>query len=191
MGCVAMSLETSFEAKLNQLTTDLRGESDRATVIIAAAHLDVLLDELLKQVLVPCSTENDSLFDGPNAPLHNLSNKIDLCFRLGLISEFISKSLHIVRKIRNSFAHAIVGCTFTDPAVKSRIEELHRLHRRDEVEPVLKELFDTSPRQRFLLSIILLIGVIQEIQHNAPNKTAKPAEWPFLPKPKIESTPNN
>lgn len=174
-----MTFEKAFEEKFDQLLVDLKDESDRAKVIIVAAHLDALLEDLLRHALVQCPTSHDSIFDGPNAPLANFSNRIDFSYRLGLISEFASKSLHIVRKIRNIFAHSISGCTFNDSSVKSRVEELYKLHRIDEKHDSLKEAFDDSVKSRFVMSGILLIGIIQEMQHKIGANKPRPPEWPY------------
>ena len=141
-----MSFENDFELKFEKLTDDLKNESDRAVVIIISAHLDTQLEEILRLALVPSSTSSDNIFDGANAPLHNFSNKIDFCYRLGLISEFLAKSLHLMRKIRNEFAHNISGCSFTESSVQSRVQELYKLHRFDQKEVALQEIFNKSTK---------------------------------------------
>lgn len=100
-------------------------ETDRAAGIVGAAILESALESALKSHLVKSThPKNDSLFDGPNAPLSSFSSKIDMLLRLGLISEEMAKALHIVRKIRNSFAHGIVNCDFKNQHVVSLIKEL-------------------------------------------------------------------
>lgn len=47
------------------------------------------------------------LFVG-NGPLSTFSSKIDLCSLLGMINGTIKSDLHIIREIRNEFAHQIV-----------------------------------------------------------------------------------
>jgi hypothetical protein len=175
-----MTFEKAFEEKFDQLLVDLTGESDRARVIIVAAHLDALLEDMLRHALVQCPTSHDSIFDGPNAPLANFSNRIDFSYRLGLISEFASKSLHIVRKIRNAFAHSISGCSFNEASVKARVQELYKLHRIDEKYDLFKEEFDETVKSRFIMSGILLIGIIQEIHHKIGANTPRSPEWPYL-----------
>ncbi len=174
-----MTFEKAFEERFNKLLADIKGESDRAMVIIVAAHLDNLLEEMLRLALVQCPTSHDSIFEGPNAPLANFSSRIDFSYRLGLISEIASKSLHITRKIRNTFAHSISSCSFNDSSVKSRIDELYKLHRADQNYHIFREAFDDSAKSRFIMSGILLIGIIQEIHHKiGPNKPRSP-EWPY------------
>jgi len=99
-------------------------ESDRAAVILVASIIDENLGTLLKSYLVPNPSSSDSLFDSATSPLSNFSSKIDLCFRIGIISGKLTRDLHIIRKIRNSFAHDIYGCSFENGSVRSRIREL-------------------------------------------------------------------
>ena len=99
-------------------------ESDRACVILSVSFLDELLTLSLKTKLVATHTSSDSLFDGANAPFASFSSKIDLAYRLGLLSNRLSKDLHLVRKIRNDFAHNIDGCHFSDQKVHNRVREL-------------------------------------------------------------------
>jgi len=81
--------------------------------------------------MVPIPTSNDSLFDSVTGPLANFSSKIDMAFRLGLISGKFTRDLHIVRKIRNYFAHDIYGCSFENGSVMSRIRELENSFNKD------------------------------------------------------------
>jgi DNA-binding MltR family transcriptional regulator len=99
-------------------------ESDRAAVIVAASILDELLRSFLVAKLVPVSSSNDELFDGANAPLGTFSSRIEMAFRIGLISVKFARDLHLVRRIRNDFAHNIHGASFEDTRVKQRVSEL-------------------------------------------------------------------
>lgn len=103
-------------------------ESDRAAVILVASILDELLRNLLAARLAPVSSSNDDLFDGPNAPLSSLSSRIEMSYRIGLISVKFSRDLHLIRRIRNTFAHNIHGCAFEDARIKSRVQELLNSH---------------------------------------------------------------
>src|SRR5688572_7702181 len=85
----------------------VKGESDRAAVIISAAMLEDALETMLRSRLVPVAAQSDSLFDGAYAPISTFSAKIDVAFRFGLISGLFAKSLHLVRRVRNDFAHNV------------------------------------------------------------------------------------
>ena len=99
-------------------------ESDRAAVILVASILDEILETLIKSRLTPVPTAQDSLFDNATSPLSSFSSKIDMAFRIGLISGKLARDIHIIRKIRNSFAHDVYGCSFENGSVKSRVREL-------------------------------------------------------------------
>jgi hypothetical protein len=101
-------------------------ESDRAAVILIAAVIDEKLTTILKSKLIPVPTSDDNFFDGVNAPISTFSSKIDLSFRLGLISAKLCRDIHLIRKIRNFFAHDIYGCNFENGMVKSRTMELYK-----------------------------------------------------------------
>ncbi len=105
---------------------EIADESDRAAVILSAAFLDSALEYLLRTHLLPCATSSDPLFDGVNAPFSDFSARIDVAFRLGLIDTAFARSLHLIRRIRNDFAHNISGCTFQDSSVMARMTELAR-----------------------------------------------------------------
>ncbi len=76
------------------LKKEFAKETDRGAVILAATLLDIGLDNMLRSNLVPIASANDDLFDGANAPLNNFSSKINLSYRLGLISEKYARDLH-------------------------------------------------------------------------------------------------
>ncbi|MEM9420536.1 MAG: hypothetical protein AAGA25_16020 [Planctomycetota bacterium] len=105
-------------------------ETDRAAVILAASILDDLLKTVLSNRLVVNASGHDTLFDGPNAPLGSFSSRIELSYRTGVVSSTFARDLHLIRKIRNEFAHAIAGCDFKEPRVQNRISELIRGHKK-------------------------------------------------------------
>src|SRR5437868_9115545 len=87
-----------------RLHAELQAESDRGAVLVAGSMLDVALQQLLVAYFADSGTP-DPLFEGANAPLHSLSAKIDLASRLGFISDGLARDLHVIRRIRNDFAH--------------------------------------------------------------------------------------
>lgn len=106
----------------------IRTESTRAKVVLAACYLDELLHQLLAIVLKPAERKKDPLLDEPQAPLGTYSSKIELTYRLGLISDSTHKSLHLVRRIRNEFAHNLDNCSFDTAAIRDWNLELHELN---------------------------------------------------------------
>jgi len=121
------SADSAAETKhhwLSFFVQEFEKESDRAAVILTAAMLDEALRELVESFLIPCSASDDPLFDGANAPIGTFSSRIECAYRFGLITATFAKSLHIVRKIRNTFAHDVARCKFTSHAVSNRVNAL-------------------------------------------------------------------
>ena len=116
---VSLHTETDF----NEIIEDFKNESDRATVILAAAKIDAQLYILLSKVLKPSNSNQDELLDGDN-PLGTFSSRINIAFRLGLIDAQFAKALHLIRKIRNSFAHEIKGNSLVSGGHADRVKEL-------------------------------------------------------------------
>lgn len=114
------------EWKMNFLFEEFEKESDRAAVILAVSLIDEALYSLLKAYLVPINSSTDEMFEGANAPIGTFSAKINMAYRLGLISTKFARDIHLLRKIRNSFAHDVYGCNFENGSVKSRIIELNK-----------------------------------------------------------------
>lgn len=106
----------------------LRKESERGSAIVCAALLDESLREIIQAKLVTLSKKKDELFDGGNAPLESSSAKIDLAYRIGLISRDEKSSFHLIRKIRNKFAHSSEEIHFDSNIVKDLISELFKLN---------------------------------------------------------------
>ena len=100
-----------------------------------------------------------SLFKG-NSPLASLSSRIDMSFSMGLISVNEKRDLHLMRKVRNKFAHEIDHeLAFDDEPIRNWIQEL------ETPKPIIStEMFsggkDTN-RNRFDLTFAVLFNVIR------------------------------
>lgn len=102
---------------------EFKKESDRAAVILGAAQIDTLLRQILLKYLMPNPSKSDELFDG-EAPLASFSARINLIFRLGFITPNYAHALHMIRKIRNDFAHEVFGCSIESCPHRDRAKEL-------------------------------------------------------------------
>ena len=128
-------------------------ESDRACVILAAALLDTALETLLKAKLVHSSASEDPLFEGANAPLGSFSSRIEMSYRVGIIDAGFARALHLVRRIRNDFAHNVTGCTFLDSAVMGRLTELRRATGLPAGELTIRKSYSDGPRGDFQMIV--------------------------------------
>lgn len=107
------------------LTNLLIKESERASVIVAAARIDVDLEKLLKRVLLRSSGRTDDLFESDRA-LGTFSAKISISYRIGLIDKEFEHALHLLRKMRNDFAHRLEEESLNSHRQKPRLSELVR-----------------------------------------------------------------
>jgi DNA-binding MltR family transcriptional regulator len=73
--------------------------------IIGATFLEMLLENILREFLIDEEKRvTEELFDGYK-PLSTFSSKITMAYCLGLIYKSVHDDLHLIRKIRNEFAH--------------------------------------------------------------------------------------
>lgn len=163
-------------------------ESDRAAVILIASILDESLGTLLKSFFVPIPTADDSLFDNATSPLSTFSSKIDMCYRVGIISGKFTRDLHIIRRIRNSFAHDIYGCSFQNGSVKARIKELEnsviyskRIDKIGRTDNLLE-----GPRGMFFFITSAMIWEINSLIKNSKECKEFKLEWFYLIDDKVK-----
>lgn len=98
----------------------LADESDRGSVVLAAAWLDESLTAILATYMKPSGRQDKLL--APGRPLGDFGTKIILADRLRLVTPTLLKSLDMVRKLRNEFAHIASDLTFETPSVKDRVQ---------------------------------------------------------------------
>jgi len=116
--------------QLRTFYDQMSDESDRGAVIVSVAILDDVLTELVKVKLVPSLEKSDELFDSAFTPFSSFSAKIDLAYRIGLLRPSVRASLHLLRRVRNDFAHASGIRGFDHPSTQDRIRTLKKLNSR-------------------------------------------------------------
>ncbi|HEV2146148.1 MAG TPA: hypothetical protein VGR37_01895 [Longimicrobiaceae bacterium] len=136
-----------------------QAETDRACGVLAGALLDTLLERLLRLALPEAGNE---VFQGA-APLASFSAKIDMAYYMRLLSEEDRRDLHLVRKIRNDFAHAVDHTLgFSAPNVANRVREL-RLPKLLYESPTL-HVSDETSRGRFQVGVGILSYLLTDVR---------------------------
>lgn len=175
----------------NVLMEEFQKETDRGAVILVATLFDLALDSLLRNYFVPISSSSDDLFDSANAPLSTFSAKISLAFRLSLISQKFARDMHLIRKIRNEFAHSIQDCNFQQTKVISRIEELRKSSGIIDKNPTIRKNHEDGARGDFLIiSSWMIFCLRQKIQNIKGCKQAQD-EWGYLDESIEENAPDD
>lgn len=131
-----------IERESSELAAEVHHETDRTAVIVGAAVVDSLLERLLLRTLRPHAAGTDPLFDG-DAPLSTFSSRINISYQLGLIDEELTRALHLLRRIRNEFAHSVAGCELDSSPHRDRVREL--------VNPIKEDVYFTKWRDSFAI----------------------------------------
>jgi hypothetical protein len=113
---------THTAAHVKAFLKEVESQSDRGAAIVAASVIEELTKLIILDRLIELSAERkEALFDRMNAPLSSFSAKIELAFALGVIANELRLTLHLIRDIRNKFAHRIESLTFDHPDIATMI----------------------------------------------------------------------
>ena len=108
-----------------KLSSEFKDESDRAAAVLFAAYLDHLLGELIAAYMaVEYDRVDKLLYKDGHGPLGTFAARINTTHCLGLLSEDEYSDLNIIRRIRNDFAHKLVGLTFEYQSIADRCRNL-------------------------------------------------------------------
>jgi len=111
------------------LSAELRTQTDRGAAIVAAAWLDDSMSFALNKYFKQHAESWKRLFEG-SGPLATFSAKIDLSRLVGLITNGVRSDLHMIRDVRNEFAHHVAHRTaheqlsFETPHIRDKCSAL-------------------------------------------------------------------
>lgn len=105
-----------------QFKLALNEESDRGCALMAASFIDIRIKQLIEKQFIKDKCTNELL--ASSGPIGTFSNRINIAFSLALIPAGMRRDLHILRKIRNDFAHDSSPISFETHHIKSRCFEL-------------------------------------------------------------------
>lgn len=166
-----MVLNQSVPTDFDDFLREFQRESDRAAAVLGAAYADARLEDLLRAKFAGLSGFVEDLLSGQGG-LANFSARISVAYAVGLISLDVATDLHLVRKIRNEFAHKPHGLSFATPSVTQRVDELRilKVMRDEKGKPVFVDL---ESRKKFNLAVAVLVytGIVAQM-----GKVAKFAE---------------
>ena len=142
-----------------ELIRNIGNESERGMVILVAAELDRGLEMLLRAYLASGKWTAD-LLDSGASPLGSFSSKINLARALDLIRHDEYVALHLIRRVRNEFAHD-PHASFNQPNIKSWMSQIRT------------DTPDREPKASFELFSVQLI---RDIECNAVDSARKRLE---------------
>jgi DNA-binding MltR family transcriptional regulator len=125
-------------------------ETDRGCALMAAEYLSAQLAELLQAHFVDDAKACKAALEDANGPVSTFSSRIEFTYLLGFIGPVARRELHLIRKIRNEFAHEYKPLAFENEAIAARCRELRAY-----------TMFpDPSPRANFVRTVMGLLAVV-------------------------------
>lgn len=127
-------------------------KDDRTIAILGGTFSEMVLEHILYAFFPEGDKEVEEMFQ-LNQPIGNFSNKIKMCYCLGLIDKVIKDDLNLIRKIRNEFAHDLYA-SFESEKIKNWCLQLkwHKII----ITPTPPA--DTSPKDYFQVGVNSLIS---------------------------------
>lgn len=106
-----LSTQNKHLEYLKEFDNEVENNSDRGIVLICGSIIDELLTDLLKSFLIEKENIDKNLFN-TRQPLGEFDAKLKLSFYLGLITELDYSNIVYIQRIRNKFAHQVIGISF-------------------------------------------------------------------------------
>ena len=97
---------------------------DMVAAILGATLVEHQIDQAIRIHLKHDDASLWGRLTDPSGPLRDFSSKIMLGYALGRYEEEVANNLHIVRDIRNAFAHSRTLLTFDHPTVKATLRKV-------------------------------------------------------------------
>lgn len=125
---ILADVERAYD-QLAEFHDELNGVSDRAAAILAAEYFSVTLEDAIIRRFARRNGEFAHRVDSREKlfyenPIRNLAAKIEIGFALGLYGHNTRRQLHVVREIRNRFAHAHQPIYFDDHWIRQKCRTL-------------------------------------------------------------------
>jgi hypothetical protein len=106
---------------------EVKADPPRAAAIVATAHVQSSVIFALRRRFWEEPPFDINKYLEPPGPLSSFYGCIELGFALGAYGPVFQNDLHIIRRIRNGFAHAMVPLTFDTPEIAGEIDQLQYL----------------------------------------------------------------
>ena len=153
--------ESPQNPEVRKIWDELRNESDRGMVIMAAAFLDNLLESLLKATMIRDEKIAQSLI-GKNGPLGSFHGRVQAAMAFGLLSQFEHHDLNAIREIRNDFAHVTKPASFKNSEMVNKCNSFCLWKHAKDCLPSPMEEYCRDAKGRFGLLVATLAARLLE-----------------------------
>jgi DNA-binding MltR family transcriptional regulator len=161
---------TYRDGERDKATTDeIDRQEDRAAAIIASAYVEDRLALAIKARLIADIQVTNPMFNG-DGPLATFSVKINMAYLLGLITKRQRETLHIIKKIRNLFAHDLSPLTFTSQNIQALCRNLHHDDNIASLRQLMGVMAQQNPKINFMTFFEQWFAVV-ESEKQKPRET--------------------
>ena len=133
-------------------------ESERGKILLLAAHIDEVLGKMLKTFLKsPRKAKDDKLFSRMGI-LSTFAGRIEMAYRLGLISKDAADCYDILRNIRNDCAHKMQPYSFDDSGKQAFIHFKSLSYRMSGISNILEcveRIGDKTSENVFIMLLMI------------------------------------
>jgi len=145
--------------KFAEFVEELSTESNRAAVVLGVSKIDQSLYFILNNSLLSKLSTADELLDG-DSPLSTFNARINMCFRIGILDKDFTQVLHIIRKIRNNYAHN-TEIRLDKPPTRDSVNELVKRIKDSQLYRDVKQVYfsgsdDFSTEFRVVITVIAI-----------------------------------
>ncbi len=119
-----LNIEGPTSEEIGLIFTEIGGSTDRNAAILACSSVEWRLGQLIIKKLPNVTAESSRKLFDLNGLLSTLYTANQLGLALGLYDKVISNNLDIIRRVRNSFAHAPKPITFRTAEVSKECQKL-------------------------------------------------------------------
>jgi DNA-binding MltR family transcriptional regulator len=162
-----LSRQIPSPPEIKKIISNLLDRDDLNIAITAVSIVEAHLEKLIVSRLHRSDKDfTNRLFEN-RGPLSDLNSKILIAEAFGLLTRPLADELHVIRAIRNAFAHAKMTLTFDMQPVESEVRKLRLLTSMGggKIPGPIKESLAAqfTPQSAFLLVVSILLIIIDEI----------------------------
>jgi len=144
-----------------------------ASAVLSAAVCEQQLEKILRDRIPRKDDQTWNEITDDNGPLRSFHTKILLAHALGILDHSARDNFHVVRRIRNAFAHSRKPLDFTNELITAELEKVRPPNRGG--RQVYYEISGDAeePKIRYLTLCLALNNLLMSRQADTLNKRIK------------------
>jgi DNA-binding MltR family transcriptional regulator len=153
--------------EIGKILDGLRNKDDLHTAIISVSIVEAALEQLIVTRLRRKSTDLLNRLFQNKGPLSDFNSKILIGEAFGILTGPLAEELHVMRAVRNAFAHAKTHISFSDQPVAVEVSRLRlgsiQGAKMPIPDPDAPQRFHLSEKAAFLLATGIALIIMDEI----------------------------